>query len=61
MKNFKLNGKDVELIDLDFNEACIFEEHGVPLTEVKGKPFSALRLYFALCFIKNKCIDFFEA
>lgn len=47
MKYFTLNGKKVEEKELSFNAVCDFEDMGVDIRELNGKPLSLTRAYIA--------------
>ena len=47
MKYFTLNGKKVEEKELSFNAVCDFEDMGVDVRALSGKPLSLTRAYIA--------------
>ena len=49
MRTFTINGKRYNAKPFDFNTVCDLEDSGVALTEMKKKPMSMARAYFALC------------
>ena len=51
---FTVNGKRYVAKPFDFNTVCDLEDNGVSLTQMKEKPMSMVRAYFALCFNGSK-------
>lgn len=49
MKTFNINNKTYIAREFDFNTVCELEEMGHSLEEIKSKPLSTVRAYFALC------------
>ena len=54
MKTFTINGKRYTAKPFDFNTVCELEDNGVSLTQMKEKPMSMIRAYFALCYGGSK-------
>lgn len=50
MRKFTINGKRYDAKPFDFNTVCDLEDNGVSLTQMKEKPMSMVRAYFALCY-----------
>lgn len=50
MRTFTVNGKRYTAKPFDFNTVCDLEDNGVSLTQMRDKPMSMVRAYFALCF-----------
>lgn len=50
MRTFTINGKRYNAKPFDFNTVCDLEDSGVSLTQMRQKPMSMVRAYFALCF-----------
>jgi len=49
MRTFTINGKRYNAKPFDFNLVCNLEDNGVSLTQMKEKPMSMVRAYFAEC------------
>lgn len=49
MKTFKVNGKQYEGKEFDFNLMCDLEDMGVSLDDMQKKNLSLIRGYFGLC------------
>ncbi len=47
---FTINGKRYDAKPFDFNTVCDLEDSGVSLAQMRSKPMSMVRAYFALCF-----------
>ena len=54
MRTFTINGKRYNAKPFDFNTVCDLEDNGVPLQEMRNKPMSMVRAYFALCYNGSK-------
>ena len=50
MRQFTINGKRYDAKPFDFNTVCDLEDSGVSLAQMRSKPMSMVRAYFALCF-----------
>jgi len=48
-KRFIVNDKEYVARAFDFNTVCDLEEQGISLSDMRKKPMSAVRAYFALC------------
>lgn len=49
MKKFKINGKNIESKEFNFNLICDMEDLGFSIADIAKKPTSAVRAYLALC------------
>lgn len=49
MRTFKVNDKTYKAVTFDFNTVCNLEDMGVTISDMRKKPTSIIRAYFALC------------
>ena len=54
MRTFTINGRRYSAKPFDFNTVCELEDNGVSLAQMKEKPMSMVRAYFALCYGGSK-------
>lgn len=45
----KINGKDYQPVELDYNAVCELDAMGAPIDDVANRSMSFLRAYAALC------------
>lgn len=53
MRQFELNGKAYEHMDIDFGMFCDFEEEGISISNMNTRIMQFLRLYIAKCMKKS--------
>lgn len=49
MRTFTINGKRYKAAPFTYNTVCEIEENGVSISQMREKPMSMVRAYFAVC------------